>query len=220
MRNARVHVLIAAAAGCSGSTNAEWPNIAFPPLVVVTAGSTTMFELSLEATPTSQVKGFLAPEDQSIATVTPTEFEMSPTNYPAVMTLHGTGHGSTRFDGRMADDSAGFSGGGVIVVDPASLTVLATNWNVIMGTSSNATFGIRLTQPPPSATTIAVVAGANSTSTSLVALDPESLIFDASNYDVVQTVAVTSNAEVGWTFVDLRPTNGIPAQTVVVNVSQ
>lgn len=226
----RVGVLVLVASfGCSDSDCPcpVFPHIVFPKTVVVTEGGSTTFALWLDQPPTSQLNGFLNTLDQSVAVVMPTKFEMSPTNYPALMTLYGVddmtpnpSNRSTSFEGRFALDDAVYGGGKVQVVDKQSLNVIATNWGVTMTPSSTATFGVQLTQAPAASTTITLVLGANGTNASLIGISPDTLVFGSADYDVPQTVTVTSSAQIGTTQIELSPSNGLQPQEVLVTVLQ
>lgn len=215
--------------GCSDSDCPcpVFPHIVFPKTVVVTEGGSTTFALSLDEAPTSQLNGFLNTLDQSVAVVMPSKFEMSPTNYPALMTLYGVddmapnpSNRSTSFEGRFALDDAVYGGGKAQVVDNQSLNVIATNWNITLMPSSSTTFGVELTQPPAASTTITLVLGANGTNASLIAVSPGTLVFGPADYNIAQTVTVTSDMETGATQIELSPSNGVPAQEVLVTVVQ
>jgi hypothetical protein len=84
--------------------------------------------------------------------------------------------------------------------------VIASEWNLVGSTQA---FDVMLTQPPPSPVTVTVVGGA-------FGVTPSSLVFDATNYGVAQTVTVLAgNATSGQIL--LMPDRGLVARLVQVS---
>lgn len=221
--------LLVGSLGCSDSECPcpVFPHIIFPTTVVVSEGGSTTFALWLDQPPTSELNGFLNTVDQTVAVVMPSKFEVSPTNYPALVTVYGVedmtpnpSNRTTSFEGRFALDDAVYGGGKVQVVDKQSLNVIATNWNITMTPSSITTFGVELTQPPAVSTTITLGLGANNTNPNLIGVSPQTLVFGPADYNMPQTVTVMSFAQTGTTQIELSPSNGILSQEVLVTVLQ
>ncbi len=93
--------------------------------------------------------------------------------------------------------------------------MIASSWYIIVPPSSTATFDVQLTQAPPTATTIALA----NIKTCSVGFTPSTLVFGPTDYNVPQTVTLTSSAPCAASL-QLSPTNGIATQTVVVSVTQ
>lgn len=198
------------------------PDLTFPAVTVTEGGSTT-FQLWLDLSPGSlshQIGGAFESLDPRVAMVMPAGFEVSPTDYPAVMTVYGVddmkpaGNRSTAFDGWVCDNTP-TSGGNVEVVDTGTLNVVASSWYLVVPPSATATFDVQLTQAPPSDTTVTLA----NIKTCAVALTPSTLVFSPATYNAPQTVTVTAGAPcTAW--VQLSATNGIAAQTVIVSSTQ
>ncbi|MGE5187036.1 MAG: hypothetical protein ACM31C_33525 [Acidobacteriota bacterium] len=224
MVTARALVVAMALAACSDrSPEPVYPDISFPGVTVTEGGSTT-FPLRLDVVPgslSSKIGGVLWTEDPNVAVVMPEGFEVSPTNYPAMMTVYGVddmapaGNRRTGFNGFVGDNTT-TSGGGVEVVDKDSLNVIASTWYIIMPPSATATFDVQLTQAPPTDMTLTLA----NTQTFAVGIAPSMMVFTPTDYGVAQTVMVTSATASGAASLELSCAICERNARIVVSVTQ
>ncbi len=223
-------VSLAAVVACTGACATPAPDpsittadIVFPKIVTVTEGGSTAFRVGVAPVPISELGGVVNTADSSVASVTPDQFVASASADPVMMTLYGTDdmmpdalNRGTTFTGHMDGDDAQSGGGLALVVDKDSLNVIADPWWVIMTSASTATFDVRLTQPPSSSMTVTLELGSDSTSSTIITFEPTTLVFGPTDYNVPQSVTVTSGSLSGTASIGLRPPSPVLPQGVFV----
>lgn len=221
MAKGRAYILIVGLAGCpSNAPPPVYPDIAFPNYVAVTEGASTMFQVGLSYAPSSDVSAVLYTEDRTVAYVSPAGFNATPTNYMAIMVVYGVddmkpgGNRFTGLNGRVQGDAA-TSGTKVEVVDKGTPNILSSSWGIVMAPSSTTTFEVELTQAPTMSTTVTLATGVG-----LVSFAPTSLSFGTTDFNVPQTVTISSGGSAGTTSISLNADSGLSPKTISVIIAE
>jgi hypothetical protein len=174
--------------------------------VTVTEGQSSTFELRLlDPPPKSRLRGAIGPAaaDSDKVLVTPSEFDLSPTSYPELITI------TALVDLDAMDESIHMGAAiygdighdfWVYIIDTNIQHIVPDSWDITMPPASTATVGIRLTQPPSAALTVALA----SSDDGVAAVSPTTMVFGAANYDVAQPATIDSTAA-GFASIGLSP---------------
>lgn len=215
-------VLLAGVAACPSNEPPPpvYPAIVFPNYIAVTEGEQTMFQLSLSFAPSVEIAGVLYTQDRNVAYVTNGGFSATPTSYMPIMTVLGVddmkpaGNRYTGFNGRIEGDAA-TSGTKVEVVDKDSPNILSSTWGILMPPSTTSTFTVQLTQAPPASTTVILATGVG-----LVSFMPTTLMFGPSDFNIAQTVTLSSGSQSGTSSISLTADGGLSAKAIVITVTE
>ena len=162
------------------------------------------YTVKLDSEPTGNVVVAVASSDTKIATVSPASLTFTPTNYPKGQTVTVTGVDDiTSSAEREATITHTPGGGGYGPAQTKSVKVTVNNGGtttpetaglkfsldtVVVDEGRKATYSVRLTTRPDSTANVILSTG----STEHVSVNPSSLEFTRTNYNVAQTVTVTS----------------------------
>lgn len=215
-------IFIALLAACSGAPQPA-PATAVPQLkvrgeVVVTEGESTTFSIELvDGPPKAALRGHVdlgAYSDK--ATITPSEFELSPTQYSAAMTITGTVDADSNDESfdmfAKLDGASSAQPFPVLVIDRDSQRPIPSTWKIAMNPSTTASFAVRLTQSPSTPISISVQSADNESAFA----SPQTLTFSDADYSVPQTVTVTATQNLGRNPTSIGLFSDLPTATVVV----
>jgi len=192
-------VLGCAGHGCFSTRDAPDPALVFPRPLTITEGATTTFGLGMIDGPRSDVDISILQGNAYCPTGTalgfdPCRFTPSSDHYPVGITMMAVKDDDAVDDMR---DAVFYPAGTisapdhdlvVYIVDTDALNVVASNWSLTLAPGATTSFEVRLTQPPTAPMTVAVQPGNDD---GALELTPTSLTFDATTFDVPQTVVVS-----------------------------
>jgi hypothetical protein len=192
-------VVLGCAAGCFSTEDGPDPTLVFPHPLTITEGATTTFALGLINGPRSDVDISILQGNDYCPTGTalsfaPCRFTPSSDHYPVGITMM-----ATKDDDAVDDmlEAFVYPAGTisaldhdlwVYIVDTDALNVVASNWSLTLAPGATTSFEVQLTQPPAAPMMVAVQPGNDD---GLLQLTPTSLTFDATTFDVPQTVVVS-----------------------------
>ena len=207
--NARIRrsllIVVTTLFGCGGTPEQpDFPKLLLPGTVYVTEGQSSTFLLKVtNPPPTSELRGQIDSDVTGVGkvTVTPSEFDLSPTNYPEPITI------TALADSDAMDDQIGMGAAiygdithsfDVFIVDTDAQHVLPSTWYLTMHSADTATPSVRLTQPPVAPVTVTL----QSSEPAVASVSPTTMVFGPGDYDVCQTATVTG-ARNGTTTIEL-----------------
>jgi hypothetical protein len=221
-----VSTLLAVVACGPEPTNPDYPPEILPSPLAVTEGTSTTFLIGLEGGPQDQAYGTfylgtsICPSGTKIV-FSPCGFNLTPSgDYPATAKVVAVSdpdaldediRATAYLNGSGSTPDADFV---VHIVDVDAVHVAADPWYVLFA-NGEATFGVRLTQPPTATVTVDVkpqIVG------SQLQLTPSTLSFDASNFDVLQPITVSGSVDLRYQSerIALMPSDGGPTELVYV----
>ncbi len=171
-------------------------------LTTTESGGTATFTVQLTAQPTANVNLGLSSSDTTEGKVSPASLTFTPTNFNTPQTVTITGQPDLIDDGDMVyqivtaalvtnDPTYKFNPSDVLVTnlddDTRGITVTPTTGLVTTESGGTATFTVQLTSQPTDTVTI----GISTPFAKEISLSPASLTFNATNWNVPQTVTVT-----------------------------
>jgi hypothetical protein len=210
-----VSAVLSGACDETKSSNAV-PDLSLPPSIDVVEGGSTSLIIRTVAPPATDVRGSIDLRGQgSQLQAEPKTFTLSPATTSQEITLTALGD-DDREDGG-ANIFVALDGGNpiavyVVLLDQQIQRAIPSTWTLPMIPASTATVDVHLTQPPTAPATVRVV----SNDTFAVYGKPFELTFDATNYDVPQTVTLTSREELARGPVELFLFSDFPTSTITI----
>ena len=190
-------VIIAAIGGCANSgddsPSVYIPRLDYPADVTVDKGASTSFVLSLGEQ--ADANGMFYPYNAAV-TVLPGDFGLSPSNPFEAFVISAVDDGNSMDEftdmdlyifGAIGGDSPTM---GVYLFDKNAEHIVPSTSSITMAASTTATFGVQLSQPLTAPVTVTLSADDGQ----LIDVTPTTLVFGVADYDVLQTVTVTSRA--------------------------
>ncbi len=208
--------LVLAACGGEESPPTYIPMLDYPSKLTVTEGESTTFVLSTTDFSQGDARGMFYLMNDALA-VMPATFDLSPSSSSAPITISAAMDANAINErdtltlyiyGAIGGDSPTMP---VSVIDVNLPNVVVSEWNLTMPPSDTALISVRLTQPPSVSSIITL----QSNNRDVVSVEPTTMMFAAANYDVPQTLTVTSNAR-GMASITLA--SEMPAAEVYVSV--